>query len=285
MANPYGITQVDIPGLLGMHQQLKRQRLEDLYTAKKMERQDREDEKDLKFSGLLSKLYAGKSSEGAPAPASKPAESVPASEPPSAPGFDPTIPSGSPLSPEIYPDAVGGPVEPVSMPASSTPQLDPAIFAQMVALNPEQAFKIADHFAKMGKAEREAAKEKNAVMGSAAMHLKSFSAGQARMQAMHQIAPQLIAAGFKPEELQNIDISDAGLQGYSALAMDVDKILANQREDARFGETMRHNRATEDTAAAGLSIRQGALDIARKRAASSGGDGDNSDLNYLLSGD
>jgi hypothetical protein len=47
MANPFGIEQVDIPGLIGMHQGLKRQRMSDLYMKRQMDRQDRADQKEV----------------------------------------------------------------------------------------------------------------------------------------------------------------------------------------------------------------------------------------------
>lgn len=59
MANPYGITQVDIPGLLGMHQQMKRQRMEDLYTAKKIELEDRKLQQEERRAGVMAKLFTG----------------------------------------------------------------------------------------------------------------------------------------------------------------------------------------------------------------------------------
>jgi hypothetical protein len=57
MDNPFGITQVDIPGLLGMHQQMKRQRLEDLYRAKEIERQDHAEERQAKIDARTDKEY------------------------------------------------------------------------------------------------------------------------------------------------------------------------------------------------------------------------------------
>lgn len=48
MADPYGITQVNVPGLLQMYEGVKRTRLDDMYRQKQVERQDvawkREDE-------------------------------------------------------------------------------------------------------------------------------------------------------------------------------------------------------------------------------------------------
>lgn len=56
-SNPFGITQVDIPGLIGMHQQLRAQRLEELYRAKKIEQQDREFQREERKAGVIAKLF------------------------------------------------------------------------------------------------------------------------------------------------------------------------------------------------------------------------------------
>lgn len=59
MANPFGIEQVNVPGLLGMHAQQKQQRLQDLYMARKMEQEDRALQKEERIAGAISKLYTG----------------------------------------------------------------------------------------------------------------------------------------------------------------------------------------------------------------------------------
>lgn len=59
MANPYGIEQVDVPGLLGMHQGLKRQRIADLMAAREYEikakEADRQDRKDQTLARIFMK--------------------------------------------------------------------------------------------------------------------------------------------------------------------------------------------------------------------------------------
>lgn len=45
MDSPYGIAQVDVPGLLSSYQGMKQQRLEQLYRQKQLERQDKIDER------------------------------------------------------------------------------------------------------------------------------------------------------------------------------------------------------------------------------------------------
>lgn len=83
MAGPYDITPVDIPGLLGMHSQLRRQRLADLYQAKKLEREERQDARDEKKASVIARLF-GAETGGAISEAgavTQPSETAPPSSP------------------------------------------------------------------------------------------------------------------------------------------------------------------------------------------------------------
>jgi len=124
-------------------------------------------------------------------------------------------------------------------------------------IDPDTAMKLQEHFGKVDKAEAEAFGRKNEVLGQAAQYLSGFPPAQ-RGQALRAVASQLVAAGWTPQEIAQADLSDNGLKGYVAMAMDVDKIIDNARADAQFDETRRHNRVTEGNA-------QSALGLARER--------------------
>lgn len=66
MANPFGIEQVDIPSMLGMHQQMKRQRIADLMQAREYERQDRQEQKALEAQKLRQQVFQGQPKGGDP---------------------------------------------------------------------------------------------------------------------------------------------------------------------------------------------------------------------------
>lgn len=57
MANPYGIEQVNIPGLLGMHQQMKQQRLQDLYRTREFEMKQKEADRADKKDAVMARLF------------------------------------------------------------------------------------------------------------------------------------------------------------------------------------------------------------------------------------
>lgn len=81
-----------------------------------------------------------------------------------------------------------------------------------------------------------------------------------------QIAPQLQAAGFTPEQIQGYDPTDANLQALIGQVIGI-KGQLEQRWKAQdfglkqdqFGETQRANRAREGVAAGGLAVSRGNL--------------------------
>lgn len=294
MADPFAIlaqNRFSIPDLISQDMGMKRQRLEDLYRQRQIQKEDREFERQNKRDSVLARLVTkgggqtSGSAGGSPAPTGVSSPQAP-TRPDAA-----SIPSGSPLSPETLPDqpGVGGPVEaaaPITG-ASSAPTLNQEALGELMAIDPTMALQLQKHFAEADEATRKAAEGKYAVLGSVAMHLTSFPP-TARRQALQQIAPRLLAAGWTPEELNQADLSDAGLQGYAAVSMDVKTILSQRRDDAQFEETKRHNRAGEANAAAGLGIRREALNVARDRekrvaAGKGGSDLSNATTDALLS--
>lgn len=86
MANPYGIEQVDVGGLLNMHAGLKSQRLKDLYMARELEMKERTQQREEQRMGALAKVF--QPSEGAATPNA-----------PSATSGVQTVPSAAPAQP------------------------------------------------------------------------------------------------------------------------------------------------------------------------------------------
>ncbi|HKR17728.1 lytic transglycosylase domain-containing protein [Rhizorhapis sp.] len=142
---------------------------------------------------------------------------------------------------------------------SAHPAYNKDAMRDLMIIDPEMAMKFLDHFTKASKEEREQFETRNAALGQAAQYLSGFPPAQ-RGQALRAVAPQLMAAGMTREELEKADLSDNGLKGYVAMAIDVDKLLTNARSDAQLDETKRHNRSSEE-------ISRGNLGLAREREA------------------
>ena len=147
--------------------------------------------------------------------------------------------------------------EPVQLSSLSAPSAHPAYnkdaMRDLMVIDPELAMRLHDHFSKADEADRKQFETKNTALGQAAQYLSGFPQAQ-RGQALRAVSRQLVAAGWTPQELQQADLSDNGLKGYVAMAIDVDKLMTNARADAQFEETKRHNRASEETARGNLGL-------------------------------
>ncbi len=223
---------------------------------------------------------SGKVAGAKPASSSAEAASTPTPSPPTAAqtGLASHVPFGNPLNPNIGTRAneIESAVQPVDVPPSSVaPAGGPEVMTQadaikaanirLLAIDPELAMQLEDHFAKVGKAEREAFEAKMGIMGSAAAKLKSMQPGARAGLFQSVIAPALIERGWTQDELAKADLSDNGLDSYIAMAMDTEKILSEARQRSSDAETSRHNRATETAATRRADIAQSALDLARRR--------------------
>lgn len=216
-SNPYGITQVDVPGLLGMHSQLKRQRLEDLYTQKKVEREDREFEREERKAGVMAKLFASqKESDSAPA-----ADTATEAEP-------------TPQAPPARADGL---------------RINPDALRELATIDPEMAVKFSEFAAKADKADLERVAAHGEVKALAAKRLLQFPAGEARMQEFERIKPDLMARGFSEQDLAAADLSDAILSKDVTFGMSLKDLVSQEDARAREAESRRRWEVAEARAA------------------------------------
>lgn len=150
-------------------------------------------------------------------------------------------------------------------PSQSRPRLNPEVFKEMLIIDPEAALKLHDAFAKMDEADMKRYEGRNKVLGSVAADLLSVPQEQ-RAQAMRIVAPALLNAGWTPEELNQADLSDRGLQSYRALAVDAEKIMTEARQEREFSATERHRRMTEGQGERRIGISERAIGLAERRA-------------------
>jgi hypothetical protein len=69
MANPYGIEQVDVPGILGAYDAARQRRVEMMLRQRQMEREDVQLEREHNMLGIMAKIRApGASGSGARRP-------------------------------------------------------------------------------------------------------------------------------------------------------------------------------------------------------------------------
>lgn len=138
---------------------------------------------------------------------------------------------------------------------------------ELYQVDPEAAIGIQKTVFDMDKATAGRIAERGKAMAEAAGALIGLPADQ-RAQGFREIAPRLLALGFSPEELNQTDLSDAGLNRYYRAGMSMEQLIAGQKEERRVGEsqrdyelrlrqadeTARHNRAAESVSAGNLGL-------------------------------
>lgn len=304
MANPFGIEQVDVPGILGVYQGAQDRRVNQMLLQRRMALEDREIAKHDTISSIWKNYQTPGQSKGgdqsSPTPAATPlpapvaalaAGSAPspltaAYAAPSAPLAD--IPgviagvgkSGAPL--DASPPAAATPspmgnLPPVN-PASITPEDQSFVQAneqgirQLMGLDPEQGMQ----FLKFAQG-LDADKRAKIVDAQDAIHTAAASLQQipyaGRKAALAQQAPDLLAAhpGLTPQMLQNFDPTDQNIQMAVANAIGVKGIMEHAEKTATMAETHRHNVADEANSANNGYLNAGLLPPGAPGAASADG--------------
>lgn len=217
MANPFGIEQVDIPSMLGMHQQMKRQRIADLMQAKQYERQDRQDQMALEAQKLRQQVFQGQPKGGDP---SQPTGGV-------TPPVADTPPGSVPTSPQL--PALDQPLPPRTDGLSINMQA----LQQLYAIDPEGAAGIQKLVYDSNKQQLEQATQRGEAMAIAADALKSVSPGERQAEFQRRWAPFLAERGWPTELLQQADLSDQALDGYYRQGMTLKDVIQKNKPDVR----------------------------------------------------
>ena len=261
--------RLNVPGLLQAAEQSKQRRLEEMLLNRKVEREDRETERQDKLLGIMAKVRQ---------PGSQPKGGDPASPGPAAAVSSPGTPQGAPQA---------APVAQPNPAAQSWVEANRDVVDELMTIAPDQAFAMTEKLSKLDEAGLARVKEMNELRGRVALHLQSIPAAQ-RGQEMQRLMPQLAQMGVTPEVVQQElgDLSDAALQAPVALSMDIDKIMTARDRERKFAADQDYRQQQLGISREGLAVRQGALGLARQRegrvAAGGGESGDNSDLNYLM---
>lgn len=129
----------------------------------------------------------------------------------------------------------------------------------------------------MDERQRQIAAQNADELGAVALALRQ-QPPEARKMALQspQMREWLAGRGFKPEQIDGFDPSDANLDAIAAQSMSIKDILAQQKLEAdakfdreKFEETKRHNRATEGVAGQNAESRR----ISATKPRASGGKG------------
>lgn len=206
MPNPYGMTEVDIPGILAQFEQRNDRRMQQLLAQRQMTQMDQQIERENKTAAAWSKFLGPQGGVGG------------AYGQPGAPQT-PEAPGGSQAPPEA------------SQAADYDPWTDDAAQAELVqslaVVAPEDAMKIREAFSQHTEAERKQAAENWARIGQTALQLRQLPP-QERAAELQRQTPMLVSLGIAPEMLAQVDLSDRGLESYVEHARDIEQVIGGR---------------------------------------------------------
>ncbi len=205
-----------------------------------------------------------------------------------APATGGTVNTASPAQGGAMPSATpaeAGAAPPPAQPRQDGLQINWDALNQYAQLDPDGAQKIAQFAVTSNKAQLELAQKRGETQARVAYYLKGLPQAQ-RAAALAQMGPQLTAAGFTPDEINQVELDDATLDRHIAFGMTVTDMIAKADRDRNFAaaeaDRARDN-ARADRADARAAVRFQERDKDRAALAASGGGRvrtDLEDLNY-----
>lgn len=274
MAGPFGIDQVNIPALLGLHQQTKQQSLENMYRAEQIARQRRQDEQQEMRRQLIGRVFSGKA--GTP-PISSPTPTAPALTPAVDDDLDQYMPgveagtlaNGQPVgtvgagSPAIAaPETL---VDPADLPARTDGiSINQGALRQLYAVDPEAAMSIQKTVFDMDEATAKRIANRGSVMAQVAGSLIDVPQGM-RAAAFRERVPELIALGFTPEQLNQTDLSDQGLNRYFSAGKSMEQLITARKDERDYNFKVSDAERRDANEKARIGIAGANLNLARER--------------------
>lgn len=207
---PYNITQVDVPGILGVYQGAQQARAQQMMAQRQMARQEAADDRDIKRTSALAKVFAPK-------------------------GGDPASSGAAPTGTEQAPVAASGPpgalVDPAQLPPRTDGlQINQDALRELYTIDPETAHQVQTMAYNANKQQFETMQRNGEAMATVAYRLKQMPL-EARKAELQAWAPQLQGMGLTPEMLAQADLTDAGLDRYYTSGRKLSEIIAEAKPD------------------------------------------------------
>jgi hypothetical protein len=247
MASPYGIEQVDVPGVLGAVQQMQGNRIRMMMQQKQLEMMERQaniQAGTMKALQAYAQTAAGgppdgdTGSSGASATPSAPTGGAPTgSGMPNAataamPDADPLapLPSAAPSAAPATPAAV--PAPPSYIPSDRELAARKQVITSLSVLSPEMGTQLADTFTKMDANQVAAVTQRHTRMAQIAAGILQLPQAQ-RQQAIQQAAPELQQMGLSPQQIAGFQPTDGNLRQLVAEGMDIERVAQFSRPDVQ----------------------------------------------------
>ena len=217
--NPYGIEQVDVPGLLAVYQGAQDRRAQQMLMKRQQEAAEKQADRDQRFGEILAKGMGA--AYGSP--------QAPQGGMGGVYGGGSLVATPEQMSQQSSLEAEFAGRAPVyaqdSRPTNF--QLSPETMAQLIALDPKQATEIIGAFKGMNEAQHAASQQVNETLGRTAQYLLGVPEAE-RAAEIQRIAPELMRHGINEQQITQFAPTDRNLQYMVAQARDIEKL----REEA-----------------------------------------------------
>lgn len=229
MPNPYGIEQVDIPGVYGAVANARMGRIQQLLGERQIQAADRQAERDNNYNTALTRLFGTQGATGGASGASGAPTPTPAPNPAvAAYGGTPPGPAQPAVTPVGLPgaDPAGTPPPPPQM------RIDPAAAQALIQADPQRGPQVIHALNEMNAQQLEQAHARLASLApiyATAAHIPYGTDGAQRRAYIQSILPQLQQMGIGPQEAAGFDPTDQNLNAHMALGMTMDQAIASAR--------------------------------------------------------
>lgn len=203
MANPYGIAEVDLPGIYGAVSNLRSARVQQMLGQQQIRASEAALDRQGRIQQVLAGAYGralntGSQSEGANGTGAG-SSAAPAAAAPSSPAA-----AAAPVAPQSY-------------------QLPPEIQAQLIAIDPEQGGQIVQAFRQMDTAQRERMAAANGYLANFAQYLTGIPVDQ-RPAEIQRRSPDLLSHGITQQQISSFTPDDNSLRYVIGSARDIEKL-------------------------------------------------------------
>lgn len=217
MGNPYGITEVDVPGALAAYQNNQDRRVQRLLATRQDTREQAEFDRGERVANAWAK-FSQRGQGGVQGAAS-------------AYGQEATPQGAAPPQQAPQPD-----YDPWQDDAAQQ-----ELLSTLTALDPQQAMQVRTAMRQSSKEERDHAAESWSSIGNAAFQLRQMPPAD-RPAALQRQLPILQSLGVPQELLSQIDLTDAGLESYVTHARDLEAVIRGSTPtvmEEQAGSTLR----------------------------------------------
>ncbi len=239
MSDPFGITQVDIPGIYGAVQNARMGRIQQMLGERQIAAADRQAERDNRYNTALTNLFRPTPAAGASTGASGTSGASPAPAPPNpvvaAYGGVPPGPGAAAVTPPGLPGAnpAGTPASPAPPPPRQIDINSPEAQA-LIQADPQRGLETLHQISQMNADQIEQAHARLLALAPYYATVSQIHEGPPYTQRrayIQSVAGELQARGMDPQAIANFVPSDENLNQHMMQGMTMEQLLASMRPD------------------------------------------------------